>query len=105
MFAIWLSDKVMFYSILWKEEWQKRLVAEANAREVVDDLKQVERDLRKAERELQELRFALERATRKERDLKRENGFLKRVAGSMTWELTSGSDTDVDVVGLGLMME
>lgn len=80
MLAIWLSDRVALYSTRWKEEWQKRQVAEAAVREVVKDLEQAERKLEKTENELQMLKLALEKM-RVEQTTKAENVFLKWMAG------------------------
>lgn len=85
IFIIWLSERVALYSTLWKEQWQRRQVAEAAVREVEKDLKDMGRKLEEAESRLQVLKLALDQAARKEQISKKQkdNGFLKRVAGNM----------------------
>lgn len=87
-FAIWLLDKVAFYSTRWKEEWKSRQVAEAAVREVEKDLEKMGQKLKEVERKLQTLKFDLEQSASKEQKSKKdkEDGFLKRVAGNMKWE-------------------
>lgn len=87
-FAIWLLDKVAFYSMRWKEEWKSRQVAEAAVREVDKDLEKMGQKLKEVERKLQTMKFDLEQSASREQKSKKdkEDGFLKRVAGNMKWE-------------------
>lgn len=87
-FAIWLLDKVAFYSTRWKEEWKSRQVAEAAVREVDKDLEKMGQKLKEVERKLQTMKFDLEQSASREQKSKKdkEDGFLKRVAGNMKWE-------------------
>lgn len=100
MFSIWLIDKVTFYSTLWKKEWKRRIVAEANVHELTSDLGKAEKNLKKVKEELRELKFALEVCERREQNSEKENGFLKRVVGSMKWE--QANESSVGNIGLGI---
>lgn len=89
IFIIWLSERVVLYSTWWKEQWQRRQVAEAAVRELEKDLEEMGKKLEDAERRLQQvLKLALDQAARKEQISKKQkdNGFLKWVAGNMRWE-------------------
>lgn len=92
IFIIWLSGRATLYSTWWKEQWQRRQVAEAAVRELEKDLAEMGKKLEETERRLQVLKLALDEATRKEQISKKQkdDGFLKRVAGNMRWEY--GSD-------------
>lgn len=97
IFIIWLLERVTLYSTRWKEQWQRRQVAEAAVREVEKDLEEMGRKFKEAEGRLQVLKLALDQIARKEQISKKQkdDGFLKRVAGNMRWEHGSNrSSTD-----------
>lgn len=71
MFSIWQSEQITRFSALWKEEFMKRHVAEADLREVKEELKHAVGDLKV-------LRTLLEGRIGKEKEMEAEVRYLKR---------------------------
>ncbi|RPA94449.1 hypothetical protein L873DRAFT_1814246 [Choiromyces venosus 120613-1] len=71
MFSIWQSEQITHFSALWKEEFMKRHVVEADLREAKDELKHAVDDLRV-------LRALLEGRIGKEKENEAEVRYLKR---------------------------
>ncbi|PWW76489.1 hypothetical protein C7212DRAFT_351526 [Tuber magnatum] len=71
MFSIWQSEQITRFSTLWKEEFMKRHVAEADLREAKGELKHAVADLKV-------LRTLLEERIGKGKEMEAEVRYLKR---------------------------
>lgn len=92
IFAIYLADKLTMYSALWKEEWQKRQVAEGTAREIKKDMEVMENNVRL-------LRACVENGLKREGKLQMETEFLQRTVTNLRWEMDASGHG-----GLGMKM-
>ncbi|CUS07079.1 unnamed protein product [Tuber aestivum] len=88
MFSIWQSEQIARFSTLWKEEFMRRYVAEADLREAREELKQATGDLKV-------LRILLEERVGKEKEMEAEVRYLKRALEASKAPAVEAKEVDV----------
>ncbi|KAG0123742.1 hypothetical protein HOY82DRAFT_574517 [Tuber indicum] len=88
MFSVWQSEQITRFATLWKEEFMKRHVAEADLREAKEELKHAVDDLRV-------LRTLLEERIGKGKEMEAEVRYLKRALEASKVSTVEVKEADV----------